>query len=45
MEQEVLNRELKSMLMQIGCGAVCGIGLFSFVYVALLLAKIIIPGC
>ena len=45
MEQEVLNRELKSMLMQIGCGAVCGIGLFSFVYVALLLAKALIPGC
>ena len=45
MEQEVLNRELKNMLMQIGFGAVICFGLFSFVYVALLLAKILIPGC
>ena len=45
MEQEVLNRELKNMLMQIGFGAGICAGMFTFVYVALLLAKILIPGC
>ena len=38
MEQEVLNRELKNMLIQIGFGAlICG-GLMAFIYVAMLLA-------
>ena len=38
MEQEVLNRELKNMLIQIGVGAViCG-AVMAFVYVAMLLA-------
>ena len=42
MKQEVLDRELKSMLMQVGTGAIMCIGLFSFVYAAMWLAKSII---
>ena len=45
MEQEVFNREVKSLLMQIGFGAGICAGMFTFVYVALLLAKSLIPGC
>lgn len=45
MEQEALNRELKSMLIQMVFGAICFTGLSLFVYVALLLAKALIPGC
>ncbi len=42
MEQEVLDREFKSMLIQMASGVIMGIGLFSFVYVGLLLAKLLI---
>ena len=42
MESQILNSELKSMFLQIAAGALMGLGLFSFVYVSLLLAKFLI---
>ena len=45
MEQEVLNRELKSMLIQMGFGAICFTCLSLFIYAALVVAKALIPGC
>lgn len=38
MEQSRMNEELKNMCVQIGFGALIGIALFGFVYVAMLLA-------
>ena len=43
MEQSRMNEELKNMCVQIGFGALIGIALFGFVYVAMLLATSI-PG-
>ena len=42
MESQILNRELKSMLLQIAAGAFMCAGLFSFVYFSMLLAKFLI---
>ena len=38
MEQSRMNEELKNMCVQIGFGALIGVALFGFVYVAMLLA-------
>ena len=42
MESQISDRELKSMLLQIAAGAFMCAGLFSFVYVSMLLAKFLI---
>ena len=42
MNSQISNSELKSMLWQIAAGSLMGIGLFSFVYISLLLAKFLI---